>query len=243
MFADLASSPGQIETNYPVLLSKPSLLVLAVKRAWLHARLKAKVGGADAVKLSLVARRDNILAGLCAQLGVDETTGSLVEGTRAQQLDVTFDGEAAAGDALRREWFGQATAEMVDGRTGLFSPDGQQTLRPNPNSATEAGPDHLSYFALLGRITGLALYPPGDAQRLLVHRLPQGGLRVRDRLRRPRAGGPEPAQLAEAAALLVCGGSRGGLPHLRGVDSQDAMFRLVETSLTAPPPPPLAGGR
>jgi len=158
LFADLASSPGQIETDYPVLLSKPSLLVLAVKRAWLHVRLEAKVGGADAVKLSLVARRDNILDGLCAQLGVDETTGSLVEGTRAQQLDVTFDGEAAAGDALRREWFGQATAEMVDGRTGLFSPDGQQTLRPNPNSATEAGPDHLSYFALLGRITGLALY-------------------------------------------------------------------------------------
>jgi ankyrin repeat protein len=28
---------------------------------------------------------------------------------------------------------------------------------PNPHSATAAGPDHLSYFALLGRIAGLAL--------------------------------------------------------------------------------------
>ena len=31
-------------------------------------------------------------------------------------------------------------------------------MQPNPHSATMAGADHLSYFALLGRIAGLALY-------------------------------------------------------------------------------------
>ena len=31
-------------------------------------------------------------------------------------------------------------------------------MQPNPHSATVAGPDHLSYFALLGRVAGLALY-------------------------------------------------------------------------------------
>ena len=42
---------------------------------------------------------------------------------------------------------------------GLFrSKDGGRTLEPNPNSDVAAGADHLSYFALLGRITGLALY-------------------------------------------------------------------------------------
>ena len=49
--------------------------------------------------------------------------------------------------------------EMLDPGRGLFlSKDGGRTLQPNPHSATAAGPDHLSYFALLGRITGLALY-------------------------------------------------------------------------------------
>ena len=72
---------------------------------------------------------------------------------------MSYDGEAAAGDALRREWFGLATAEMLDPTRGLFtSIDGNRTLQPNPDSAKLAGADHLSYFALLGRITGLALY-------------------------------------------------------------------------------------
>ena len=49
--------------------------------------------------------------------------------------------------------------EMLDPGRGLFlSKDGGRTLQPNPHSATAAGLDHLSYFALLGRITGLALY-------------------------------------------------------------------------------------
>ena len=42
---------------------------------------------------------------------------------------------------------------------GLFaSKDGGRTLQPNPHSALTAGADHLSYFALLGRIAGLALF-------------------------------------------------------------------------------------
>ena len=62
-------------------------------------------------------------------------------------------------DGLRREWFGLATAEMLDPNRGLFaSSDGNRTLQPSPQSAAIAGPDHLSYFALLGRIAGLALY-------------------------------------------------------------------------------------
>ncbi|EOD13083.1 putative ubiquitin-protein ligase [Emiliania huxleyi CCMP1516] len=129
-----------------------------VKRAWLHARLEAKVGGADAVALSLVACRDNILEGLCAQLGVDEVTGNLLDGAGPQRLSVRYAGEAADGDALRREWFGLVTAEIFDPNSGLFVEDANRMLQPNPNSAAEAGADHLSYFALLGRITGMALY-------------------------------------------------------------------------------------
>jgi len=100
-----------------------------------------------------------VLDGACAQLGVDERTGQLVQGTYPSALDVRWDGEAAGGDALRREWFGLATAEMLNPDRGLFIHGADKlTLRPNPDSATTAGADHLTYFALLGRIAGLALY-------------------------------------------------------------------------------------
>jgi hypothetical protein len=72
---------------------------------------------------------------------------------------IRFAGEVGSGAGLRREWFGVIMKEMLDPGRGLFlSKDGGRTLQPNPHSATAAGLDHLSYFALLGRITGLALY-------------------------------------------------------------------------------------
>ena len=133
---------------------------ILTKRMWLNAWLCQVVREEDGeVALSLVARRGHILDGLCAQLGVDETTGQVLQGTAAVPLDVRFEGEASGGDGLRREWFGYATAEMLDPNRGLFlSRDGNRTLQPNPDSASTAGADHLSYFALLGRIAGLALY-------------------------------------------------------------------------------------
>ena len=106
-----------------------------------------------------MARRGSVLDGLCATLGVDESTGRLVGGSAsaARHLDVRFEGEVGGGDGLRREWFGEVLGELLDPNRGLFAVTGGRTLQPNPHSATAAGPDHLSYFVLLGRIAGLAL--------------------------------------------------------------------------------------
>ena len=160
VWAKLTHSPLLIPRS-AWLLSKPSLLNLPAKRAWLGVRLDAKVGNASGASLSLVARRGHVLQGLCAQLGIDEATGRVGQGASAQprRLNVQYEGEASSGDALRREWFGLALNEMLDPDRGLFvSNDRNRTLQPNPASATTAGADHLSYFALLGRIAGLALY-------------------------------------------------------------------------------------
>jgi len=159
-WSKLTAEPELLNSK-PWLLSKPTLLDLPTKRAWLGMMLDNKVSVSDEATLSLVARRGQILEGLCAQLGVDEATGRVGAGAtgRPQRLDVRYEGEAAGGDALRREWFGLALTEMLDPDRGLFmSRDGNRTLQPNPDSATTAGADHLSYFALLGRIAGLALY-------------------------------------------------------------------------------------
>jgi E3 ubiquitin-protein ligase HACE1 len=151
-------------------LCDPSQLDLKVKQTWLAWRLENVVRDTDATQLSLVSNRANILEGLCAQLGIDEYSGNLVAGAGAAlpfAVNVQFEGEVGTGDGLRREWFRQTVAEMLHPSKGLFcSKDGGRTLQPNPHSEIAGGADHLSYFALLGRITGLALYHrvPLDAQ-------------------------------------------------------------------------------
>ena len=160
-WAEVASDPSWIDDLYPWLLDDPQFLNLAAKRSWLRQQLRAVVD--EGAALSLVARRDNLLDRLCANLGIDESTGRLdpenAQQARPRALSVSYAGEASAGDGLRREWFGLATAEIVHPDRGLFERccDGA-TLQPRPDSADVAGADHLSYFALLGRIAGMALF-------------------------------------------------------------------------------------
>ena len=131
------------------------------KQLWLACALKHAVGpNPNANTLELNVQRGNMLDGLCEQFGIDEASGE-VDGAvaRAQGLNVRFQGESGTGDGLRREWFHSATAELTDMRRGLFlSKDGGRTLQPNPESEVAAGGDHLSYFALLARIAGFALF-------------------------------------------------------------------------------------
>ena len=40
----------------------------------------------------------------------------------------------------------------------FLSKDRGRTVQPNPHSLSTVGPDHLAYYALLGRVAALALY-------------------------------------------------------------------------------------
>ena len=146
-----------IDSMFPCLLTDPALLDLETKRGWLNWQLSCKVQdvGSDA-DVNLIVRRDDMLQGLCDALGVHETTGQV--NAQAGSVNVTFGGEAAEGDGVRREWFGQTIKEIIDPNRGLFkSLDGGRTLQPNPESGDHAA-DHLAHFALLGRIAGMALH-------------------------------------------------------------------------------------
>ena len=72
----------------PGLLMDPSFLSLAHKQRWLARELEDVVGR-DAGALQLVADRENLLGGLCAQLGVQEHGGGLAAGVQARGLDVS----------------------------------------------------------------------------------------------------------------------------------------------------------
>jgi hypothetical protein len=143
---------------YAVLLSDPALLDRGTKQAWLSTKLRNKAPGPP---LPLVASRENPLHGLFGQLGIDAVTGMIrtdSEGAKHRRVDVYFIGEHASGDGLRREWLELVAKDIMDPARGLFvSTDKGRTLQPNPRSATTAGPDHLAYFTLLGRLVGFAL--------------------------------------------------------------------------------------
>ena len=107
-----------IDSFCPCLLTDPALLDLGTKRGWLNAQLRCKVqaAGSDAA-IELIVHRDDMLHGLCDALGVHELTGQV--SAQAGSLNVRFDGEAAEGDGVRREWFGQTTKDMIDPNRGL----------------------------------------------------------------------------------------------------------------------------
>jgi E3 ubiquitin-protein ligase HACE1 len=74
-------------------------------------------------------------------------------------LEVAFIDEAAGGAGLRRDWLTSASAELVSTSRGLFnSLDGGRSYFPNVHSEVTVGADHLSYFWLVGRLVGFALY-------------------------------------------------------------------------------------
>jgi len=71
---------------------------------------------------------------------------------------VKFKGERGAGAAVRREWMSLIAAAAGDRGNLLFaSNDGGVTLHPNAMSG-EVTPEHLEYFASLGRLAAVALY-------------------------------------------------------------------------------------
>jgi hypothetical protein len=202
---DIEANPallfGAGGTCYPLLLTGRTMLPLRLKRQWLQRRLAQVVGpngGAAQVQLHGVDR-SNPLGGLCAAFGIDEASGAVVAsggsggggGAQAGGVEVQFAGENGVGDGVRREWFQATVTEIVDlGKEMFLSKDGGRTLQPNPHSALTVGAEHLSYFALLGRIAGCALFHNQKHPCQLERSVQQGRVRLPCRSRRFGIGGP-----------------------------------------------------
>ena len=126
------------------------------KQLWLWSNLRTVVSGT----LNVTVSRFSLLDSLRSDFGINEETGHIVRDAGPRHLDVTFVGEDSSGDGLRRELLQMATSDICDLQRGLFiSSDGGRTLQPNPDSSVLAGSEHLSYFTLLGCITGRSKTP------------------------------------------------------------------------------------
>jgi hypothetical protein len=112
--------------------SAPGLRSLQAKRQWLAWEFEHVVGrpnpgenqfaGASVSVPMWDQDREDLLSGLCARLGIDETSGEVAEGVVARPIgDVSFAGENAAGPGVRREWFEAVVGELVDVGTSPLS--------------------------------------------------------------------------------------------------------------------------
>lgn len=70
------------------------------------------------------------------------------------QLDIRFHGR---GPATVSEWFAIVFAQMFDPNFVLFTASLLEHGRVHPNSYSGINPEHLNFFKLAGRITGMAI--------------------------------------------------------------------------------------
>lgn len=157
--ADLAVASNHLNVAHTLQSSvrRSTEVDIKMKRAWLSFHLR-QVFDQDTVA-ALEVDRENVIEGLFGFLQINPDTGKDAGGLVPRGISVRFAGEPSYGDGLRRDWFGQVFAELLDPAVGLFlSKDGGRTVQPNPYSRIAAGPNHLGYFMVLGRLTGLALY-------------------------------------------------------------------------------------
>jgi len=139
-----------IDAVVPMLQWEPSMtsaLSLEFKRAWLSDQIHSS-GPGDSVEISV--SRGDLLRGVLESL---RDPKGLQHGVK-----VKFMGdETGAGDGHRRECFRLVISALCDMEFGLFkSMDGGRSLHPS-STASDAEPECIPYFELVGKLVALAL--------------------------------------------------------------------------------------
>jgi hypothetical protein len=123
------------------------------KKLWLRARLaklsqRNKAVAEDTVLISV--SRQQPLASSCAALR--DWSARQIRG----HIEVRFSDERGVGAGVLREWLTVLARDLFDQRNALFAPSADG-VRLQPNAASFANPDCLSYFAFAGRVVALAI--------------------------------------------------------------------------------------
>jgi hypothetical protein len=123
------------------------------KKLWLRARLaklsqRNKALAEDTVLINV--SREQPLASSCAALR--DWSARQIRG----HIEVRFSDERGVGAGVLREWLTVLARDLFDQRNALFAPSADG-VRLQPNAASFANPDCLSYFAFAGRVVALAI--------------------------------------------------------------------------------------
>jgi hypothetical protein len=124
------------------------------KKLWLRARL-AQASRSAARQLA----EDTVLLNVSRQQPLASSCAALRDWSARQirgHIEVRFSDERGVGAGVLREWLTVLARDLFDQRNALFAPSADG-VRLQPNAASFANPDCLSYFAFAGRVVALAI--------------------------------------------------------------------------------------
>ncbi|KAJ1929022.1 E3 ubiquitin-protein ligase tom1 [Tieghemiomyces parasiticus] len=150
------NNPSLMSGSFALLVHNPKVLEFDNKRNYFDQQLHRRAGAErDSVgPLHLNVRRQYVFEDSFHQL-----QGRSGREIKYGKLTVKFhheDGVDAGG--LTREWFGELARQMFNPDYALFKSSAVDKVTYQPNPASWANPDHLTYFKFVGRILGKAIY-------------------------------------------------------------------------------------
>ncbi|GMH04119.1 hypothetical protein Nepgr_005958 [Nepenthes gracilis] len=157
--AFIRQNPGLLEKSFSLMLKVPRFIDFDNKRSYFRSKIKHQHDHHHS-PLRISVRRAYILEDSYNQLRIRSTHE--LKG----RLTVHFQGEEGIdAGGLTREWYQLLSRVIFDKGALLFTTVGNDsTFQPNPNSVFQT--EHLSYFKIVGRVVGKAVY---DGQLLDVH--------------------------------------------------------------------------
>lgn len=150
--------------SFHALTLAPRLLDFDNKRTYFRSQLGAlkRSAGVASTTINLNVRRAYIFEDSYHQL-----IGRTGDELRASKLNIKFHGEEGVdAGGVTREWYTELCKKMFNPDNGLFLPTALDSVALQPNRMSWVNPDHLQFFAFVGRILSKAII---DQRLLDVH--------------------------------------------------------------------------
>lgn len=149
----IRSNPNLLTTGAFILLTRmPRTLDFDNKRSWFRQNLVKR--GVSRPSLSVHVRRAHVF-----EDSFHAIMGRSGDEIKYGRLSIKFhDEEGLDAGGVTREWFSVLSRQMFDPNYALFKISAVDKITYQPNRMSYINPDHLQYFAFIGRIIGKAIY-------------------------------------------------------------------------------------
>ncbi|KAH8549675.1 hypothetical protein BGW37DRAFT_459292 [Umbelopsis sp. PMI_123] len=148
------NNPSLMSGSFSLLVKNPKMLEFDNKRNYFNQQLHKRTNRDHYPSLQLNVRRQYVFEDSYHQL-----QGRNGDEIKYGKLTVRFyDEEGVDAGGVSREWFSVLARQMFDPNYALFKTSAADKLTYQPNRASWANPDHLSFFTFVGRVIGKAIY-------------------------------------------------------------------------------------
>ncbi len=139
--------------SFHVLTQAPKVLDFDNKRTFFKSQIAQLKKLTPSSVINMNVRRAYVFEDSYHQL-----IGRTGDELRSTKLSVKFHGEEGVdAGGVTREWYTELCKKMFNPDNGLFLPSALDSVTLQPNRMSWVNPDHLQFFAFVGRILGKAI--------------------------------------------------------------------------------------